>query len=74
MQNLERGLILEYTTSRAVFFSDTISTVFPVATAAEMSPVMTCDLPVPGGPCTTSSSFFWMAVRMFSWALLSELM
>ena len=64
----------EYTTSSAVFFSDTMRTVFPLMTADVISPVMTWDFPVPGGPWTTISSFLSIAVRMFSWELLSELM
>ncbi len=49
-------------------------TVLPLMTADVISPVMTCDFPVPGGPWTTISSPRSMAVRMFSWELFRELM
>ena len=73
-QYFDRVPSLEYTTSSAVFFSETISTVLPFMTADVIRPVMTCDFPVPGGPWTTISSPLSMAVMMFSWELLSELM
>ena len=42
-----------WTTCSAAIFSATNSTDFPSLTAAAMMLAMVCDLPVPGGPCTT---------------------
>ena len=44
------------TTSSAASFSETKSTVLPLASAAAIRFVMVCDFPVPGGPSMTR---FW---------------
>ena len=49
---------LRLTTSRAVIFSATKSTVLPSATAAAITLAIVCDLPVPGGPWMTRSRPF----------------
>ena len=44
---------LDFTTSKAAFFSLTKSTVLPIAINSAIKFTIVCDLPVPGGPSTT---------------------
>ena len=74
MAYLDRRPSLEYTTSNAAFFSDTINTVLPSLAKSAMMLVMVWDFPVPGGPCMTSLSVLLMADMTSSWAELRSLM